>query len=176
MRIVADGFVLREWQDSDAERLADIADNKKIYDNLRDGFPHPYSLEDAKRYISFVKSNSSSSLILAIEIDGLIAGNIGAFFKDDVYRKNVEIGYFLAEEYWGKGIISMAIRELSKYVFDNYDIIRIYAEPFARNTGSRRALEKAGFSPEALMRCNVIKNGIIEDSCIYALLKDNFKY
>jgi RimJ/RimL family protein N-acetyltransferase len=174
MRIETDSFALRQWKDDDAERLFIIANNKKIYDNLRDAFPHPYSIEDAKKYISSFKEGNERAIVFAIEMDGKIIGNIGAFFKDDVYRKNTEIGYYLAEEYWGNGIMTKAIRTIVKYLFDSFDIIRIYAEPFARNTGSRKSLEKAGFRLEAVLKKNIIKNEVIEDSCVYAILKEEF--
>lgn len=171
MRVETEAFTLRPWEDGDAQELAEIANNKKIYDNLRDAFPHPYSLEDAKSYIASVKNIPTVS---AIVIDGRIAGSIGAFIQSDVYRKNAEIGYFLAEKYWGCGIMTRAVSVVVQYIFGNYDIIRIYAEPFARNTGSRRVLEKAGFKLEAALKSNVIKNDIIEDSCIYSILRDEF--
>lgn len=144
---------------------------KKIYDNLRDAFPHPYTLEDAKSYIASVKNIPT---VFAIVVDGKVAGSIGAFIQTDVYRKNAEIGYYLAESYWGSGIMTKIVITLVKYIFENYDIIRIFAEPFARNTGSRRVLEKAGFKLEATLKSNVIKNDIIEDSCIYTILRDEF--
>lgn len=161
-------FTLRQWQDSDAPGLAGIANNKKIYDNLRDAFPHPYSLKNAEDYISAVKG---SVTMFAIEIDNKVAGSIGFFLKDDVYRKSAEIGYYLAEEYWGKGIMTEVIKKVVEYAFENFNIIRIYAEPFARNTGSRKALEKAGFKLEGILKNSVVKNDIVEDSCIYAILK-----
>lgn len=175
MRLQEDNVILREWEETDAERLAEIANNKKIYDNLRDAFPHPYSIDDARKYIAQMRnSDNKLSKVFAIKVDGKVIGNIGAIFKEDIYRKNAEIGYFLAEEYWGKGIMTKAIKMLIAYIFENFDIIRIYAEPFSRNTGSRRCLEKAGFRLEAELKCDAVKNGIIENSCIYAILKDEF--
>ena len=177
MYIENGNIVLRKWKEDDAERLAEIANNKKIYDNLRDMFPHPYSIEDARQYIALQQDdNNKMSKVFAVVVDGKVAGSIGAFFKEDVYRKNAEIGYYLAEEYWGIGIMTKAVKVLVAFLFQKFDIIRIYAEPFARNKGSRRSLEKAGFKLEAELKSNVIKNGIIEDSCIYALLKDEFVY
>lgn len=172
MIIQNDNIFLRPWTAEDAERLAEIANNKNIYDNLRDGFPHPYSVEDAKRFISDIQEDNNQSKIFAIEIDGIVVGSIGAYFMKDVYRKNVEIGYYLAEEYWGKGIMTKTIKAITDYLFDNFDIIRVYAEPFARNAGSRRALAKAGYRFEALLRSNVIKNNEVLDSCIYAMLRN----
>ena len=172
MEIITEDFILRQWRSEDAKELAKIADNKKIYDNLRDVFPHPYTLEDAQNYISFVLENHKD-LILVIEVEGKPAGNIGAFFKEDVYRKSAEIGYFLGEPYWGRGIMTKVIQVFSGYVFGNYDVIRLFAEPFARNAGSRRVLEKAGFGLEGILKQSIIKNNKIEDSCIYACLKES---
>lgn len=172
MIIQYEDIILRSWEQNDAFRLAEIANNKNIYDNLRDAFPHPYSIEDARKYINNCLQNPNA-LLCAIEYKGLLVGSIGAFFMSDVYRKNAEIGYFLAEDFWGTGIMTKAIKAITSYVFGNYDILRVYAEPFGRNVGSRRALEKAGFIHEATLKNNVIKNGIIEDTCIYSLLKDS---
>jgi RimJ/RimL family protein N-acetyltransferase len=112
----------------------------------------------------------------AITVDKALVGSIGLVVKTDIYRKNFEIGYFLAEEHWGKGIATRAIKAATSYAFKDFDIVRVYAEPFSDNPGSRRALEKAGFILEATLRRNVIKNGIIKDSCIYSVLKEDFKY
>jgi ribosomal-protein-alanine N-acetyltransferase len=171
MRIVFENVVLRSWDKSDAQRLATIAGNKKIYDNLRDAFPHPYTVSDAEKFIVAAQQDDTPALLLAIELNGLVVGSIGASFKDDVYRLNAEIGYFVAEEYWGLGVATKALHALVPFLFKNYAITRIYAEPFAWNSASRRALEKAGFRLEAILKGNVIKNGVIGDSCIYAILK-----
>ncbi len=172
MRIQYEDVTLRPWEPEDASRLAKIADNKKIYDNLRDAFPHPYSIDDGRAYINHCLENAKD-LLYAIEYNGELVGSIGAFFMADVYRKNAEIGYYLAEEYWGSGIMTKAIKAITAYAFANYDIHRMYAEPFARNIGSRKVLEKAGYVHEATLRKNVIKNEIVEDTCIYSLLKDH---
>ena len=106
-----------------------------------------------------------------IEVNGEAAGNISVSCGSDVYRKSAELGYWLAEPFWGRGIMPEAIRQVCKEAFERYDIVRIYAEPFAWNTGSRRALDKAGFALEAVLHNSVYKNGKIGDSCIYSLLK-----
>lgn len=172
MLIVTDDFTLREWKERDAEMLASIANNRKIANNLRDGFPYPYSIEDAKQYISSVRLEDADSKQIVIEIDGRVAGSMGAFFKENIHRKNAEIGYFLAEEYWGRGIMPKAVRCMTQYLFENYNINRVYAQPFSRNTASRRVLEKAGFRCEAILKNNIIKNSVVQDSCIYAVLKE----
>ena len=173
MKIETNGVVLRTWEENDAEELAKVANNKKIFDNLRDSFPQPYSLQDAADFISLSKENGNS-LLLAIEIQGKVVGNVGVFFKNDVYRKNAELGYFLSEEHWGKGIMTKAIKKVVEYCFENYEINRIYAEPFASNIGSIKVLERAGFKLEALLKSNIIKNGVIGDTCIFSLLKNEY--
>lgn len=176
MEIIFEGIVLRPWSIGDAGQLAVIADNKKIADNLRDGFPFPYSLKDAKNWLNIILPENYPPRFFAITIDKKLVGSIGIVTKTDIYRKNFEIGYFLAEEQWGKGIATQAIKAATSYAFKDFDIVRVYAEPFSDNIGSRRALEKAGFTLEATLRRNVIKNDIIKDSCIYSVLKEDFKY
>ena len=176
MEILFEGIILRPWLNSDAAALAEIANNKNISDNLRDLFPYPYSLKDARKWLKMVIPANNPPCYFAVTIDGNLVGSIGIVRKEDIYRKNVEIGYFISENHWGEGIAVRAIKAVTSYAFDNFDIVRVYAEPFADNTGSRRALEKAGFNLEAVFRRNVIKNGIIKDSCIYSVLREDFKY
>ena len=176
MEIIFEGIILRPWSIGDAGQLAVIADNKKIADNLRDGFPFPYSLKDAKDWLNIILPENYPPRFFAITVDKKLVGSIGIVTKTDIYRKNFEIGYFLAEEQWGNGIATQAIKAATSYAFKDFDIVRVYAEPFSDNTGSRRALEKAGFTLEATLSRNVIKNNIIKDSCIYSVLKEDFKY
>jgi len=176
MEICFEGIVLRPWSISDATKLALIADNKKIAENLRDGFPFPYSLNDARDWLNIILPENHPPKFFAITIDKQLAGSIGIVTKTDIYRKNFEIGYFLSEKFWGKGIATKAIKAATSYAFRDFDIVRIYAEPFSDNAGSRKALEKAGFKLEATLKRNVIKNGIIKDSCIYSVLREDFKY
>jgi RimJ/RimL family protein N-acetyltransferase len=176
MEILFEGVILRPWSITDAGELAIIADNKKVADNLRDGFPNPYSLKDAIDWLNLILPENQPPRFFAIVADNKLVGSIGIVTKSDIYRKNFEIGYFLAEEHWGKGIATRAIKAVTSYGFKDFDVVRIYAEPFADNPGSRRALEKAGYTLEAILHRNVIKNGIIKDSCIYSVLKEDFRY
>ena len=176
MEISFEGIILRPWSVKDARQLAEIADNKKIADNLRDGFPNPYSVSDAREWLDITLLENNPPRFFAITFNKELAGSIGLVTKSDIYRKNFEIGYFLAEKFWGKGIATKAIKAGTSYAFKDFDIVRVFAEPFSDNTGSRRALEKAGFILEATLRRNVIKNGIIKDSCIYSVLREEFKY
>ena len=176
MEIFFEGIILRPWSIRDARELALIADNKKIAENLRDGFPNPYSLKDARDWLKIILPENHPPRFFAITLDEQLIGSIGIVSKTDIYRKNFEIGYFLSEEFWGLGIATKAIKAAVSYAFRDFDVIRIYAEPFSDNPGSRRALEKSGFTLEATLKRNVIKNGIIKDSCIYSVLKEEFKY
>jgi len=165
-------FTLREWKITDVDSVAHHANNKKIANNLRDVFPHPYTLSDAEFFVNMcINADKTKDLFLAIDVDGNAVGSIGVFKKDDVYCKCGELGYWLSEEYWGKGIITEAIKRICEIAFKKFDIQRIFAEPFATNIGSRRVLEKSGFELEGIMKNSVYKNGEILDSCMYALTK-----
>jgi len=175
MEIFFEGIILRPWTLSDAPQLALIADNKKITDNLRDGLPSPYSLNDAHDWLNLILPENNPPRFFAITIDKKVIGSIGIVSKTDIYRKNFEIGFFLSENFWGQGIATRAIKAATSYSFRDFDIVRVYAESFSDNIGSRRALEKAGFKLEATLKRNIIKNGIIKDSCIYSVLKEDYK-
>jgi len=164
---------LRRWRLEDADALARIISNKKILDNLRDGLPYPYTKKDAEDYISFVLSaGRDSQYIWAITVNDEIVGNIGFTRKDNIHRYTAEMGYYIAEPYWGKGIATEAVKLGCAYIFENTDIIRIFAEPFADNLASCRVLEKAGFTLEGVMRKNAVKNGEIRDMKLYSIVKD----
>jgi len=165
-------FTLEQWNKSYISSMAKHANNPKIADNLRDGFPHPYTSEDAEWYVNdCIEKNDCNQITRAIVVDGEAVGSVGIFIKDDVYRKSGELGYWLGEEYWGKGIMSAAVRQICKEAFAQFDIVRIFAEPYSHNTGSRRVLEKTGFTLEGVMKNSVCKHEKIYDSCMYALLK-----
>ena len=176
MEIIFEGIVLRPWELSDASELALIADNKNIADNLRDGFPSPYSIKDARDWLNLIMPENHPPRLFAITFEKQVIGNFGIVTKTNIYRKNVEIGFFVSEKFWGKGIATKAIRATVSYAFETFDIVRIYAEVFSDNIASRKALEKAGLKIEATIRQNIIKNGIIKDSCIYSILREEFNF
>ena len=175
MEIFFEGIIMRPWSISDASHLALIADNKKIADNLRDGFPNPYSYKDALDWLNLILPENNPPRFFAITVDNQLVGSIGLVTKTDIYRKNFEIGFFLSENWWGQGIMTRAIKAAVSYSFRDFDIVRIYAETFSDNIGSRRALEKAGLKLEAVLRRSIIKNEIIKDSCIFSVLREDFK-
>ena len=163
---------IRKWELSDARDLATALSNKKIQDNLRDGLPYPYTEQDGKEFISaMLAANENDTFAFAITVNGKVIGSIGAFRQGNIHRQTAELGYYIAEEYWGKGIMTEAVKQLCDYVFSNTDIIRIYAEPFAYNIGSCRVLEKAGFQYEGTLRSNALKNGNVFDMKMYSKLK-----
>ena len=164
--------ILRKWRLSDAEALAAALNNEKVRNNLRDGLPTPYTTSDARDYIiSMLSSDENSTFAYAITIDDRAVGSIGAFRQGNSHRQTAELGYDLAEGYWGRGIMTDAIAPLCGIVFETTDILRIFAEPFSYNTGSRRALEKAGFQLEGIMKNNAVKNGKVLDMALYSLTR-----
>ena len=163
---------IRRWELSDARDLATALSNKKIQDNLRDGLPYPYTEQDGKEFISaMLAANESDTFAFAITVNGKAIDSIGAFRQTNIHNKTAELGYYIAEEYWGKGIMTEAVKQLCDYVFSHTDIIRIYAEPFSYNIGSCRVLEKAGFQYEGTLRSNALKNGNVLDMKMYSKLK-----
>ncbi|WP_343208657.1 GNAT family protein [Anaerolentibacter hominis] len=166
-------FELKKWDAAYIDDVTHFANNAKVAANLRNVFPHPYTRTDAKEYILACAADPEERQICrAIVAEGHAAGSVGIFCGSDVYEKSAELGYWLAEEYWGRGIMTEAVKRLCRDAFAKFDIVRIYAEPYARNTGSRRVLEKAGFTLEGIMRRGVYKNGEVLDYCMYGLLKE----
>jgi len=162
-------YIIRSWRDTDVESLQRYANNRNIWLNLRDVFPHPYTIEDAIRWIEHAsQEDPERSFAIASEEEPI--GGIGLIFGDDVHRYNAELGYWLAEPFWGRGIMTGAVCAFTEYAFRRFALNRIYAEPFARNLASVRVLEKAGFSREGILRSSVVKDGVILDQIVYAKL------
>ncbi|MDL2235648.1 GNAT family N-acetyltransferase [Christensenellaceae bacterium OttesenSCG-928-L17] len=163
---------IRNWTLADAPALQAAINNKQVQDNLRDGIPFPYTLADAESFIQeTLDAPADSQYSFAIVLDGKVAGSIGVFRQSNIHARTAEMGYYLAEAYWGRGIMTSVVRETCEYVFSHTDILRIFAEPFTKNTASCRVLEKAGFLLEGTMRKNAVKNGEILDMQLYALVK-----
>lgn len=163
---------IRKWQLADAKDLATALSNKKVQDNLRDGLPYPYTEQDGEDYISLMlDADENNTFAFAVTVGEKVIGSISAFRQDNIHRQSAELGYYIAEEYWGKGIMTEAVKQLCDYVFAHTDIIRIYAEPFAYNIASCRVLEKAGFICEGTLRSNAVKNGKVLDVKMYSKLK-----
>ena len=161
-------IVLKIWETSDTEALLKYADNPKITQFMSDGFAGVSTPEGAEKFIEFA-SSGSDKIYRAIEVDGEVVGGIGVMMQTDIHRKNAELGYWLAEPFWGKGITTKAIEMLVSEAFERLDITRIFARPFHTNKASHRVLEKAGFRLEAVLEKAVFKNGEYLDECIYAI-------
>lgn len=166
-------FRMRPWQTDDAHSLIKHANNLNVSRNLRDGFPYPYTMHDARKWLQMVGENKTD-IILAIDISGEAAGGIGIHAGKDVYRYNGEIGYWLSEKYWGKGIMTEAVKALVEYAFVQTHFLRIFATIFQHNSSSMRVLEKCGFNFEATHKRTVMKEGKLLDEHLYALLKEDW--
>jgi [ribosomal protein S5]-alanine N-acetyltransferase len=162
---------IRPWSSHDADALVKYANNRKIWLNLRDGFPHPYTLTKAHDFLEMA-SHQQPTTIFAIATQEEAIGGIGISPNHDVHRLTAEMGYWLGEPYWGKGIMTETIIKFTEYAFAQFDLVRIYAEPYAHNLSSCRVLEKAGFILEGRLRKSVIKDGQMIDQFMYARLKD----
>jgi len=170
MEIILSKCILRSCKASDVVSIALHGNNLNIARNLRDIFPFPYTLKDAEFFINNIANSDARQLILAIEVEGEAAGTIGAHFMGDVYQKNVEVGYWLGEKYWGRGIVTEALDALVSYLFENYNIQRVFADVFETNIPSMRVLEKCGFVQEAIHRKAIFKNRVVMDEYVYAKL------
>jgi ribosomal-protein-alanine N-acetyltransferase len=162
---------VRSWHMSDVDALVRCANNRKIWRNLRDAFPHPYTKHDARQFIRSVLERTPETTF-AIAVDGEAAGSIGFVLHRDVERVSAEIGYWLAEPFWGRGITTQALIAVTEHAIAVHGLTRIFAVPFAWNAPSCRVLEKAGYVLEARLRCSAIKDGELTDQFQYAFIAD----
>jgi ribosomal-protein-alanine N-acetyltransferase len=161
---------LRAWLYTDADHLAKLANNRAIWNNLRDYFPHPYTRADATKWIRSHAAKRSTTHF-AIIADGELAGAISIIPKEDIYRHSAEIGYWIGEPFWGRGIATRAVNEVVEYIMiKNPGIVRIYGEVFAENIASMKVLEKNGFVKESTRVNAVIKNGKVGDDTVWVRL------
>ncbi|WP_109619945.1 GNAT family N-acetyltransferase [Sediminitomix flava] len=163
---------LRRLNERDMKPLQEIADNKKIFDNLPDFFPFPYTLDDAKRFLTLTESEEKTCTF-AIEWEGVLVGIISLIPQADIYAKSMKVGYWLGEAYWGKGIATAALRKICAYAWQNFDINRLFSSVIAYNKSSVKVMEKAGFTFEGIGRKAIFKNGQFYDDHYYGLLKDD---
>jgi RimJ/RimL family protein N-acetyltransferase len=160
---------LRPLQTSDKFQIARLANNKKIWDNVRDGFGHPYTLDNAAEFIQW-QARSNFEKVFAIDSNGEICGLVGLILQKDIYRKSAEIGYWVGEPFWGQGIATAAVGKVVRVAFDDLKLARVYAGAFEYNRGSMRVLEKNGFVKEGIAKKAVFKNDKFWDEHRYALL------
>jgi len=169
MEIQGPGFLLRGWKTEDAESLQRHADNIHISNFLLDRFPVPYTMNDAIDWIKLMQKQEPF-MNFAIDVDGFVVGAVGLEPRDDVYRKTGVLGYWIGEEFWGRGIMTEAVKLITAYAFKNLDILRIQAGVLSNNPKSMRVLQKAGFTKEGVLKKAIIKNGLILDEHIFAIV------
>lgn len=162
---------LRPWQWKDIPDLVRICNNVHIWNNLRDQMPMPYTAKDAGEWIRFT-STQQPIRNFCIEADGVVAGGIGMVLHEDVYKKNIEIGYYIDEGLWGKGYATEAVRQLADYIFQTTDCTRLYAEVYAHNLASMSVLQKNGFQQEAILRKSIFKNEALLDAHIWVRFRE----
>ena len=165
-------MIIRSWRPEDAAALARAINDEAVQANLRDGLPFPYTAADAAAFIGFALAAGDGMYSFAVTENDVCIGSISVTRGENIHRLTGELGYYIARERWGRGYATRAVREICRYVFENTDIVRIYAEPFADNAASCRVLEKAGFTLEGTLRANAIKSGRIRDTRMYSLLRE----
>jgi [ribosomal protein S5]-alanine N-acetyltransferase len=167
LRLEGDRGLLRRWTKSDVPSLVHHANNLNVAKHLRDRFPHPYTRAHAFAFLTHAVA-ADSPTNLAIEVGGAAVGGIGYVRGSDVERYSAEVGYWLGEEYWGRGIVTEALQMLTRYLLAEAQLLRLFALPLADNAGSVRVLEKAGYEREGLLRASCVKYGERRDQLLYA--------
>ena len=167
-------FKIRPWEIADLNSLVAYANNWNVAKNLTNKFPHPYTEADGKAFIEFATTGDPIH-VFAIDIDGEAIGGIGVHPQTDIFIKNAELGYWLAEPFWGQQIITNAIRQAIDFGFTTFDIDRIFARPFGTNIASQKVLEKNNFSLEGRFEKMLFKNGAYLDELVYAIRRENWK-
>jgi len=170
MNLKVGKYVIRDLRIDDAPSIAKYANNRKIWINLRDGFPYPYQLSDAENFLSKVAQQNPKT-VFAIANDKEAIGSIGLMPGEDVHRFTAEMGYWLAEPFWNKGIMSEVVSRFVEFAFEKFELNRIFAEPYIGNPASARVLEKAGFVLEGTLSASVFKNGKVLDQFLYARIR-----
>lgn len=171
MELIEGDIRLRPMRYADREILARLANNKKIWNNLRDMFPHPYTIQDAEKFIDIAKTHEPT-INFAIEYKQEFAGVMGIILQQDVYRKSAEIGYWIGEPYWNKGIATIALKLATEYGFNELKLERLFAGIFENNNGSKRVLEKCGYKMEGISRKAVFKHKGLIDEYRFGKLKN----
>ncbi len=161
-------FQLRPWTSTDLPALITYANNWNIAKNLTNAFPHPYTKENGEYFITMA-TQAEPITIFAIDVQGEAIGAAGLHVQADIYEKNMELGYWLAEPFWGQGLMTRVVRQMVDYAFHTFPIARVYARPFGNNLASQKVLEKAGFNLDAKLVQTLFKNGEFIDEYIYSI-------
>jgi RimJ/RimL family protein N-acetyltransferase len=171
VKIALKSCLIRTWRASDLESLVENANSEHVWMNLRDQFPHPYGKREARSFLRHMRARRPET-VFAIDVGGKAVGAIGFVLQKDVDRVSAEVGYWLGEQYWGRGIASEALGAITRYAIDKHGLTRVFAVPFAYNKASCRVLEKNGYALEGCLRRSAIKNGKIVDQFQYAFITD----
>jgi len=167
--------VLRRWRGRDLPALVRHANNINVSRYLRDRFPYPYTRRDARAFLAVASGAGGEDTKLAIEVDGEAAGGIGVIIGSDIERFSAEIGYWLGEAFWGRGIATEALAMFSENVFERLNLLRLFAVAAAANAASTRVLEKAGYQKEGVLRCAAVKFGVPNDQLLFARINPNWR-
>jgi [ribosomal protein S5]-alanine N-acetyltransferase len=167
MRTDLGNCVIRSFEIGDAPSIARNANNKKVWINLRDRFPNPYTLRDAEEWVDLARSLDPESNF-AIAVDGQVVGGVGVLQQTDVHACSAEFGYWLGETYWGRGIMTTVVKHMAPWYLKHFDLIRLYATVFAWNPASAKVLEKNGWDFEGRLKNSVYKDGKLCDQLVYA--------
>lgn len=161
------GGAIRPWRSADARALVPLADNRKVWLNLTDRFPHPYTPADARKWIRQA-SEEAPTLNFALECGGQLCGGIGLMPGEDLRVGTAEIGYWLGEAWWGRGLATAAVEAFTRHAFDSLGMRRLFARVLAWNPASARVLEKCGYQMEGRLRRAALKDGQVVDVLLYA--------
>jgi ribosomal-protein-alanine N-acetyltransferase len=173
MELIGQVATLRSWRLGDVPSLVKHANNPNVARQLRDRFPHPYTAADGRQFIQSV-AQARPTTSFAIIVAGEAVGGAGFAPGADVERYSAEVGYWLGEPFWGRGIAPEAVRLVSEYAFRTCNMLRLFALPFADNQQSIRVLEKAGYTREAILRASSVKHGAARDQALYALVNTSW--
>jgi RimJ/RimL family protein N-acetyltransferase len=174
LRLDCGPCVIRSWRPGDEDALARHANDRGVWLNLRDRFPHPYTRSDAEQWVRFA-SGRTPETAFAIAVEDQAVGGIGLELHDDVERCAAEIGYWLGRTFWGRGLATAAVRGLTAHAFEAHGLTRVYALPFADNAASARVLEKAGYRLEGRLRRSAVKDGRVRDQLLYAITDEDLR-
>jgi RimJ/RimL family protein N-acetyltransferase len=169
MQLTLNTCAVRSWESSDLESLVRYANNRKVWLNLRDRFPYPYTKRNGQDFIKLARQMKPETFF-AIAVNGTAVGGVGFVMGQDVERVSAETGYWLGEPYWGRGITTEALMAMTRYAVERHELTRLFALPFADNVASCRVLEKAGYVLEGRLRRSAIKDGEIKDQLQYAFI------
>jgi RimJ/RimL family protein N-acetyltransferase len=171
VELVLQGCSVRSWRRGDEPSVARHANNRKVWINVRDALPHPYTAADAREWIDWALATIPETNF-AVDVHGQAVGAVGFTIQPDVHRVSAEIGFWLGEEFWGRGIMTQAVRAVSAHAFEAHDLYRLYATVFEWNAASMRVLEKAGYVREAVLRMSAIKDGRVIDQVLYGRTRE----